>query len=415
MKHTERTTPLSNGLIRQIIVWDLPTRVFHWTMATAFFTAWFTRGSAQNLDLHVFAGYTMLGLVAFRLLWGTMGGTYARFTKLALERHRVQSYVATLFTPRRQRYIGHNPLASIAIVALILLSTLTLVTGLMVLGGQKQQGPLADWLTFDQGALLNPVHEWLATALLALVVVHILGAVTESLLHRDNLIGSMIHGRRHTTSAAPSSANFNAVGTLLITVIATAAGVSYWPWLMQDANTPYQPFKGPALFQDAAWQEECGSCHLAYHPSLLPARSWHAILATQDAHFGEDLGLDTAIIDELARYAEAQAAELHQTETAWQIDRRVAPSQTPLRISDTRYWKAKHRPIADAVWRTQEVKSKANCDACHSDAKSGGFQPAAMRIPGAASERIRQALRHYAERIVPMSTAAAETHQEAAP
>lgn len=415
MKHTERNTPRSNGLSRQIIVWDLPTRVFHWTMAIAFFVAWFTRGSAQNLDLHVFAGYTMLGLIAFRLVWGTIGGTYARFAQFSLHRQQVQRYAATLLTPRRQRYIGHNPLASVAIVALILLSTLTLLTGLMVLGGQKQHGPLADWLTFDQGALLNPVHEWLATALLALVVVHVLGAVTESLLHGDNLIASMIHGRRRTTSAAPSSANFSVLGVLLVTVLAIAAGVSYWPWLMQDAHTPYQPFKGPALFQNAAWQDECGSCHLAYHPSLLPARSWQAMLATQDTHFGENLGLDAATIDELARYAVAQAAELHQTEAAWQIDRRVAPSQIPQRISDTRYWKAKHRSLTDAVWRMQEIKSKANCDACHSDAKSGGFQPAAMRIPGAPSERIRQTLQAYAKRVVLMSTAAADTQQETLP
>jgi hypothetical protein len=123
-------------------------------------------------------------------------------------------------------------------------------------------------------------------------------------------------------------------------------------------------------------------CHRrAFHPSLLPARSWDGLLDTQASHFGDDLALDPETLAELRAFARDNAAESLQTEAAWKIGRSVPVREIPLRITETAYWTRKHDDIADAVWQVPEVRARANCAACHLDAEAGTFEDAAMRLP----------------------------------
>jgi hypothetical protein len=124
------------------------------------------------------------------------------------------------------------------------------------------------------------------------------------------------------------------------------------------------------------WQHECGSCHLAFHPSLLPARSWQEMLRQQD-HFGEDLALDTEVVAALSSFATAHSAEHAETPAAWKIASRTPASSTPLRITETSYWKGRHGSVADADW--QRVK-RIDCGGCHLDAELETFEPGAIRI-----------------------------------
>ena len=128
-------------------------------------------------------------------------------------------------------------------------------------------------------------------------------------------------------------------------------------------------------------KEECGSCHLAFHPSLLPARSWQRLMTGQAQHFGSDLALDEATRTTLLAFLTANAAEQQQTEAAFKISQSLAPGAEPLRITDTPYWVQKHRAISAAQWRQPSVKSKANCAACHQDAEAGTFEDGAIRLP----------------------------------
>jgi len=146
-------------------------------------------------------------------------------------------------------------------------------------------------------------------------------------------------------------------------------------------EAPPVAFVGKTLPESALWQEECGSCHLAFHPSLLPARSWQSLLAGQDRHFRDDLGLEAATVAKLLAFAVPNSAEQHASEAAWKINRSVPADATPLRITETPYWVKKHREIAAADWKNPKVKSKANCAACHQDAEAGTYEDAAMRIP----------------------------------
>lgn len=369
--------------MQKILIWDLPTRLFHWLLAAAFAVAWLTADSGLWLDLHVFAGYLMLGLVGFRLAWGFIGNRYARFSSFLFGPRQALAYVGQTLTHRAQRHLGHNPAGSWAIYGLLALTLAIGFTGMATLGGQEGFGPLTGLFSRDQGRAFKEIHEVLANAMLALVAVHLLGVAAESLLHRENLALSMFTGFK--AGEANQAALPQRLTGVLLLVAVLGFSVGYFKgYLTQTPKQPYLPFAGPTLADNKIWREECGSCHLAYHPTLLPARSWTRMMAEQDQHFGETLALDAAATQEILAFLQAHAAETRPTKAAYMIDRSVPAAEAPQRITETRYWKRVHRDIPADLWLNPKVSSKADCAACHLDAERGTFAPGAMRLPASA-------------------------------
>jgi len=171
----------------KVLVWDLPTRAFHWLLAASFAGAFLTADSERLRDVHVILGYTMLGLVVFRLLWGVIGTRYARFSSFAFGTKSVVNYLRSILKLSPQRYLGHNPAGSWAIYALITLVVASALTGYATyndIGG--------DWL--------EELHEGISNTLLGVVLVHIAGVLVSSLIHRENLVRSMINGLKRGDS-----------------------------------------------------------------------------------------------------------------------------------------------------------------------------------------------------------------------
>lgn len=170
----------ASGTIR-ILVWDAPVRVFHWLMVAAFAGAWLTAESERWRLMHVTLGYTMVGLVAFRIIWGLMGTRYARFSAFLRSPASVIRYLTSLAKARPERHVGHNPAGALAILAILLMTWAVGVTG---------------WAAYNSvgGEWPGELHEGIANAMLALVAVHVLAVVVSSILHRDNLIGAMVSG-----------------------------------------------------------------------------------------------------------------------------------------------------------------------------------------------------------------------------
>ncbi|MCW8923014.1 MAG: cytochrome b/b6 domain-containing protein, partial [Gammaproteobacteria bacterium] len=100
----------------QIKVWDLPVRIFHWSLASTFFIAYLTE--EDWLDIHVLAGYTILGLVVFRLFWGFIGSRHALFNDFVRPPRVVLAYLKDMAACHPKRYIGHNPAGGAMVVAL---------------------------------------------------------------------------------------------------------------------------------------------------------------------------------------------------------------------------------------------------------------------------------------------------------
>lgn len=363
----------------RVAVWDVPTRLFHWLFAASFAVAWLTHEHDRYLDVHVIAGYTFIGLLLFRLIWGFVGGRYARFRHFAHHWTVARDYAIATLRGTAPRYLGHNPAGAWAIFTMLGLGLLVSVTGLFTLGGEEGQGVFAGWLTFRAGEVFHDLHETSAIAMLVLVAAHVTGVAFESWRHRENLAAALVTGYKRGPGA--HSRTYGHIGVLLMVVVLIATAMQLVDYARATPEKPYVPFTDPALPDNATWRSECGSCHLAFHPTLLPARSWDTLLSDQKNHFGDDLSLEPAVIAELLDFARRHAAESALTEAAWKINRSVPAQDAPLRITETAYWKRKHRAIQGEVWSAPVVRTRANCAACHQDAERGTFEDAAMHLP----------------------------------
>ena len=123
---------------------------------------------------------------------------------------------------------------------------------------------------------------------------------------------------------------------------------------------------------NAAWKQECSSCHVAYPPGLLPQESWRRIMAGLDQHFGENASLPHQTVSEISAFLTGNAAD---------AGRREQGGAVPLRITETAWFKREHDEIGAAVWKRQSVGSPANCAACHRQAEQGVFNEHGVKIP----------------------------------
>ena len=196
----------------RVLVWDVPTRVFHWLLAASFAGAFLTADSERLRDWHVLLGYTMVGLIGFRLLWGFVGTRYARFRSFLFSPLEVAQYLRSLLTRSPRHYLGHNPAGSLAIFLLLALGLVTAASGLAVYN---------DW----GGGWLEELHEGAAFAMLGVVAVHVAGVLVSSLLHRENLVRAMITGRKLGQAGQGIRRRHAVVAAL---VLATVAGL--WVW-----------------------------------------------------------------------------------------------------------------------------------------------------------------------------------------
>jgi cytochrome b len=362
----------------RVLVWDLPLRLFHGLLAAAFLTAWLTR-DARYLHVHAFAGYAVAALLAFRLVWGFVGGVYARFGSFTFGWRAVRDYLAAVAARRPSHFLGHNPAGSWAVYALLALSLLIVLSGVLTLGGEEQHGPLAGWLDFAQGERAHTIHAALAWIALGTIVIHLAGVAVESWLQRENLPRAMLTGYKRGRGV-PTAAR-GGIAILVLVTLLGAAGVYFRGAWSATAAQPYLPYTGPTLPDDARWRMECGGCHLAYHPTLLPARGWRQMMTEQQSHFGEDLALDDATVTHVTDFLVTNSAERALSEPAWKIHRSTPADATPLRITELPYWRHTHDGMPAWVWKSPQVHGKHDCAACHLDAERGTFEDGAMRLP----------------------------------
>lgn len=219
---TSRVEAPEEPVQRAVLVWDAPVRVFHWLMALSFAGAWLTAESERWQQVHVTLGYTMAGLVAFRLIWGLVGPRHARFSSFVRGPAAVARYLGAALRGRPEHHTGHNPAGAVAIVALLVLAAAVTATG---------------WANFNDlgGHWLEEVHEAAATLMLAVVGVHLAGVLLGSWLHRENLVGAMITGRKAGTPQEAARSAWRTVAALMLVAV-----LGFWAMQWQAA-----PVAGP--------------------------------------------------------------------------------------------------------------------------------------------------------------------------
>lgn len=205
---------------RAILVWDAPLRIFHWLMVLCFAGAYLTAESESLRLVHVTLGYTMAGLVGFRLVWGVVGPRHARFSNFVRGPAAVIGYLRALISGHPQRYVGHNPAGALAIIALLGITLLLVASG---------------WANYNDidGDWSEELHEGVANAMLALVAIHVAAVLASSWLHRENLVGAMLHGRK---DGAPADGIRRAWRGLAALLLATVLGFWWWQWQLAPAS-----------------------------------------------------------------------------------------------------------------------------------------------------------------------------------
>ncbi len=132
---------------------------------------------------------------------------------------------------------------------------------------------------------------------------------------------------------------------------------------------------------NAKWKAECSSCHMLYHPGLLPERSWNKMMGGLDKHFGENASLEPATRDEITRFLATNSADKSDNRRSDRINQSIPANAAPLRISETRYFTSKHDEISPVTFKRKSIGSAANCIACHKGAEKGNFSESQVKIP----------------------------------
>lgn len=197
-------------------VWDIAVRIFHWSLVASFTTAYLT--GDEESALHIYAGYVVAGLIVFRLLWGFIGTQHARFKDFIYSPARIVAYAKGMMSGKVEHVEGHNPLGGLMVFALLISLTLTTVSGLKVYG-LEGHGPLAQTNSSlfiseayagerhheeygeeeeneEAEHMWEEVHEFFANFTVFLIVLHIAGVIVSGRLEKQNLVKSMITGRK---------------------------------------------------------------------------------------------------------------------------------------------------------------------------------------------------------------------------
>lgn len=382
----------------KVRVWDIPTRLFHWTLVAAYAGAFFTSRNEWFLEYHTIAGYLALGLVGFRVLWGFTGNRYARFSDFVKGFDTVYSFLKKAVRLGFPRYIGHNPAVGWVVVFMLALTAVIVFTGIVTYGGEENRGVLAGVFSFEAANAARTVHFLLADVAIAAIVTHICAALFHDFIMKENIILSMITGTKEDPESwhdrvdhlkpedAPSAAR------LAVWVVVTFLGgfaLVYLPpegkgeFTGREAVQVFNEKGAPVLIKpDPLWKEECASsCHAGFHPTLLPAASWEKVMGSLDDHFGEDVSLDDPVRNQILKFLLSASADRSTTEASRKILYSIPKGTVPMRVTAVPYWVAKHEDIKEEVFKRKSVISKSNCVACHPGAEAGSFEDKDIRIP----------------------------------
>jgi cytochrome b len=210
-------------------VWDLPTRLFHWSLVLLIAVSWLTAqaGDERLLRIHFFSGYAVLTLVIFRIVWGVIGSTHSRFSDFLKGAPAVLHHIADLKRPGAPADRGHNPLGGWMIVVILATLGAQAGTGLFANDDIVTYGPLASLVSDAASAKLTTLHKLNFNLILALIGLHVAAVLAFLVIKRQNLIIAMITGRKPRQGTVGSPAKFTSSRVALIAV-AGAAGLVWF-------------------------------------------------------------------------------------------------------------------------------------------------------------------------------------------
>lgn len=385
----------------KIKVWDAPTRVFHWLLAASYLGLFFTAQNERLLEYHAAAGYVALGLTVFRIFWGFTGNQYARFSQFIKGWQAVKSDISHMTRLSPQRLLGHNPAVGWIALFMLAMTLAGTITGIIIYSGEESRGLWAGLFTYNAAVYARAVHEVIAYAAIAVIVLHICAALVHDFIMRENIILTMITGTEEDNESWQNRVShmppFQAregrpLLRLFVLISVTISGGLALLYLPPEGKSDMSSIKQVKALDErgfarqvkpnAAWKEECAaSCHEAFHPTLLPAASWDRIMANLSDHFGEDADLPPAVKREISAFLAASSAERSTTEASKKILYSIEAGSIPMRVTETPYWVDKHSGLTEDIYKRPSIASRSNCKACHPGAEAGSFEDRDIGIP----------------------------------
>lgn len=232
------TAPAPHPMPAGRLIWDLPLRLCHWLLALAVLGSWVTHKiGTQAFAWHVWFGYTVLVLTAFRVVWGFTGPRHARFSNFVRAPLSVGRYSRSLFnTGSSQRFAGHNPLGALMVLVLLTLLMGQALAGLFANDDVASTGPLYGYVSDATSDALARVHKLLAKLIWIAVWIHVAAVFAYALLQRVNLIVPMITGRKHHPWLTAGDAIGSSLLWRAVLIAAACAAILYW--LIATAPAP---------------------------------------------------------------------------------------------------------------------------------------------------------------------------------
>ncbi|PWF42093.1 cytochrome b/b6 domain-containing protein [Massilia glaciei] len=195
-----------------VLVWDAPLRMANWLMMLSFAGAYFSAGHADWELVHLTFGYTLAGLVGFRILWGLVGTRHARFASFVRGPGAVLRHLRKLLAGRPERHTGHTPTGALAILAMLGLALAIAATGWMLDTGRA-------------GEFTPQLHQGLANLMLIVALAHLASVFLTGWMHRQRLVAAMLHGRKRASPDDSIARSWRSLALLLL-----AAALCFW-WL----------------------------------------------------------------------------------------------------------------------------------------------------------------------------------------
>lgn len=251
--------------MKKSYIWSLPTRVFHFLFALFILIAFLTDDD-KLLNYHAIAGYSIFILLVFRVYWGYFGPKYSLFKDFPANKNETKEFLKNIFDDK-QKYIGHNPLASYVMIAMLIVTFIVIVTGILAYGIQDGKG-IASFLNdffFKKMKLFKEIHEFSANFLIFLIIAHLAGIAVDRLLHKKHeTLNSIATGYKMTQEDESIKLSFLQKLFAIFIFIAFIAFLIFNLYKPNNAlvASKFEPIDYKR--QNISFVNECGSCHTLY-------------------------------------------------------------------------------------------------------------------------------------------------------
>lgn len=210
---------------KPVLIWDWPLRVFHWAFALCVSLAWLTSELGDDyIEQHMQLGYVIIGLITFRIIWGFVGPTHARFTSFVKGPKTVLAYLKNKQSPTA----GHNPMGALMVLVMLLVFLLQSVSGLFIDDQVFSSGPYFGVLDSDMEKLMSSIHHTLGDIFPYLIGLHILAIVIYKLVKKEDLVTPMITGKKEADELTEQQKISNSKWKLALVIALLVAAFVYW-------------------------------------------------------------------------------------------------------------------------------------------------------------------------------------------